>query len=67
VYLFSPLQPGKSHLYKYCMQTREERAIFFRWRKEMSEAVIIKEASDIKGGKCFGPASMEGGVLPIEA
>jgi hypothetical protein len=31
----------------------------------MSEAVILKAVSDIKGGKGFGPASMAGGVLPI--
>jgi hypothetical protein len=33
----------------------------------MSEAVLHKAASDIKGGKCFGPASMEEGIMPFKA
>jgi hypothetical protein len=47
------------------MQTREEWIVFFDGEIKMSEAVLLKVASDIMGGKWFGPASMAGGVLPI--
>ena len=46
------------------MKTREEGIVFCNGEKNVGSG-NDKEASDIMGGKWFGPASMVGGVLPI--
>jgi len=48
------------------MKTREERIVVCDGEKNVGSG-NDNDASDIMGGKWFGPASMVGGVLPIQA
>lgn len=49
------------------MKTRAEWIVFCEGEIKNVGSGIDKKTSDIMGGKWFGPASMVGGVLPIEA